>query len=159
MDAFDTPRRCVADSSSRRREGVMKRLAISAIAGAFFVATAFAGTAIAHNFVANTSLTIHKVPTGVTSPGADVVIYGTLRSPRSFCQDNMVIRLMKVRPGADKLLARDRTDREGEYMFVRGPRHDQTVYTRFRGFFESSYGHSHRCVASRSSNLVINVKG
>jgi len=64
---------------------------------------------------------------------------------------------MRVRPGPDRLLAKDRTDSEGEYIFVRHPRRDQHVYTRFSGFFQTSYGHSHRCLASRSASLFVNV--
>jgi hypothetical protein len=135
----------------------MKRIAVGVAAAFFLLATVLPGTALAHNFVANTSLSIHKVPGGVTNRGATIIVYGKLGSARAFCRDNMVVKLMKVRPGADKLLAKDRTDGEGEYIFVRNPRRDQRVYTRFSGFLQTSYGHSHRCRHSRSVNLLINV--
>jgi hypothetical protein len=75
------------------------------------------------------------------------------------CESDQVVKLLRVRSGPDKVIHKDRTDRQGEYSFVRHPHHDMKVYTKFPGFFESSYGHSHRCRASRSTNLSINVKG
>jgi hypothetical protein len=68
-----------------------------------------------------------------------------------------LVRLMKVRPGADKILDVDRTDLEGDYRFVRHPGGDVTVYTRFLGTFNTSYGHSHQCLKDRSRNRFINV--
>jgi hypothetical protein len=135
----------------------VKRIAIGAAVAAFLLATVLPGTALAHTFVASTTLSIHKVPGGVTAPGATVIVYGKLRSARPLCRSDMVVKLMRVRPGADKLLARDRTDSEGEYIFVRHPLRDQHVYTRFSGFLQTSYGHSHRCLPSRSVNVFINV--
>ena len=143
--------------STRSGGDPVKRIAIGAAVAAFVLATVLPGTALAHTFVASTSLTIHKVPVGITNPGATVIVYGKLRSPRPLCRNDMVVKLMRVRPGADRLLARDRTDREGEYIFVRHPRRDQHVYTRFSGFFQTSYGHSHRCRASRSVSIFVNV--
>jgi hypothetical protein len=137
----------------------MKRIAIGAAAAVLLLATMLPDPALAHFFSAKTSLTIHKVPTGVTAPGATVLIYGKLRSPRPACRFDKVVKLMKVRPGADKVLSRDRTDREGEYLFVREPKRDQTLYTRFSRTLQTSYGHSHRCRGSRSDNLFINVSG
>lgn len=138
----------------------MKRaLAGSTIVAVFFLVTTSAGTSFAHSFAADTSLTIHKLPTGVTAPGAAVMVYGKLRATRAFCRSNMVVKLMRVRPGADLRLDTDRTDSEGSYSFRLRPQRDRTLYTKFSGFFETSYGHSHRCRASRSRNLAINVTG
>jgi hypothetical protein len=129
------------------------------VSAAVFVllAAVMPGTAVAHTFVADTSLTIHKAPTGATASGATVVIYGRLLSPRLKCRFDQVVKLLRVRPGRDALLARDSTDREGEYIFVRTPQADQRVYTRFSGSVETSYGHSHTCRASRSSTLFVDV--
>lgn len=136
----------------------MKRIAAGVIVGVFLITTVVVGTAVAHTFVADTSLRIHKAPRGVTNAGAKVVIFGRLGSARPSCRSNKVIKLFRVRPGPDRLLARDRTDLEGDYRFVRHPRRDQTVYTRFSGTFNTSYGHSHRCVRSRSINKFINIQ-
>ena len=135
----------------------MKRIAVGAAAAFILLATVLPGTALAHTFVASTNLSINKVPGGVTNRGATVIVYGKLKSSHALCRNNMVVKLMKVRPGADKLLAKDRTDEEGEYIFVRNPRRDARVYTRFPGFLQESYGHSHRCQGSRSSSVRINV--
>ncbi len=135
----------------------MKRILVSGVAATFLLVSILASSAMAHNFVANTSLSIHKSPTGVTHPGHDVVIFGKLHSGHHSCEVHKVVRLMKKRSGPDKLLAKDRTDTEGDYSFLRNPSHDLTVYTRFKGSLATSYGHSHECLASRSSNLFINV--
>jgi hypothetical protein len=122
-------------------------------------ALAFASVAVAHTFFATPSLTIHKAPFGATSPGARVVVHGRIISGRSFCKVNRVVRLFRVRPGPDRLLAADRSDSDGEYVFIRHPRRDQRVYTRIRARSSTSYGHSHNCAADRSRNRFINVTG
>jgi hypothetical protein len=122
-------------------------------------ALAFASVAVAHTFFATPSLTIHKAPFGATSPGARVVVHGRIISGRSFCKANRVVRLFRVRPGPNRLLATDRSDNEGEYVFIRHPRRDQTLYTRIRARSSTSYGHSHNCAADRSRNRFINVTG
>jgi hypothetical protein len=121
------------------------------------IASALAATASSHNFSAHPGLTIHKVPVGATAPGTRIIIYGRIVSARVFCRANRVVRLFRVRPGPDRLLALDRTDREGEYRFARRPRRDQTVYTRIRPRSAISYGHSHSCTGARSRNRFINV--
>jgi hypothetical protein len=136
----------------------MKRVAAVLVVGLFLLATVVGGSAIAHVFVAETSLSILKLPRHATDPGAPVVILGKLHSPRPACRSNKVVKLMRRRPGPDKVLARDRTDREGEYRFIRHPRRDQTVYTKFSGTFFSSYLHSHRCLRDRSDTRFINVR-
>lgn len=122
-------------------------------------ALAFASVAVAHTFFATPSITIHKAPFGATSPGARVVVHGRIISGRNFCKVNRVVRLFRVRPGPNRLLATDRSDSEGEYVFSRHPRRDQTLYTRIRARSSTSYGHSHNCAAARSRNRFINVTG
>jgi hypothetical protein len=124
---------------------------------AVFTALALAAVAAAHVFFATPSLTIAKVPRGATAAGARIVVYGQIVSGRGFCRSGRIVRLFRVRPGPDRLLARDVTDREGEYLFVRRPGRDQTVYTRIRHRLATSYGHSHECARARSRNLFINV--
>jgi hypothetical protein len=134
----------------------MKRLLLLLVLVAA-VGMGVAATVSAHPFVASPSLSIGKVPSGTTSPGERVVIFGKVHSGRQLCKEDRVVRLFKVRPGADRLLARDRTDAEGEYGFVRRPGGDQRVYTRIGRLHEVSYGHDHLCRAARSNNLRINV--
>ena len=135
----------------------MKRIAASVMVGIFLLATVAIGTAVAHTVVSETTLTIRKAPGGATNPGGKVIIYGRLKSGRSACRSDKAVRLMKVRPGADKVVAVDRTDLEGNYGFVRHPGRDVTLYTRFMGTFNTSYGHTHKCLKDRSRNRVINV--
>lgn len=137
----------------------MKRAFTGTIIGILLLTTLGIGGAVAHTFASNTSLTINKLPTGATRPGARVIIYGRLRSFRATCRANKLVKLIRVRPGPDLVLARDRTDNEGEYRFVRRPSRDQTVYTRFPGTFRSSYGHSHVCRGDRSANVFVNIRG
>ena len=132
----------------------MKKLSLLLVV---LIASALAATASAHVFSATPSLTIHKSPTGTTASGAKILVYGRIVSRRSFCKSNRVVRLFRVRPGPDRFLGTDITDSEGEYVFFRHPRRDQTVYTRIRARFFSTYGHTHSCARARSRNLFINV--
>jgi hypothetical protein len=148
---------CIREQSAERLGVKMKRIAASVIVGIFVLTTVAIGTAVAHTFVAETNLTIRKAPRGATNPGGKVIVFGRLKSANPACRSNRSVRLMKVRPGPDKVLAGDRTDLEGDYRFVRHPGGDVTVYTRFMGTFNTSYGHSHKCLKDRSRNRVINV--
>jgi len=136
----------------------MKRIGASVVVGVLLLTTVLVGAAIAHTYVAETTLTIHKEPRGVTPAGAKLFIFGRLRSARPACRVNEWVKLMRVRPGPDRAIERDRTDSEGNYRFVLHPLADQTVYAKFFGAFRSpSDGHSHRCLSSRSKNQPINV--
>ena len=135
----------------------MKRVAASVTVGVFLLTSVAVGAAIAHTYVAETSLTIHKEPRGVTESGEKVFIFGRLRSARPACRVFEWVKLMRVRPGPDRAMERDRTDSEGNYRFVLHPLIDQTVYAKFFGSFKDPIGHSHRCLSSRSENQSINV--
>ena len=136
----------------------MKRVLVGGIAASFLLVSIMIGSAWAHTFTASTSLTIAKAPAHPTAPGHDVFIFGSLNSARHACVAHKVVRLMKKRPGIDRLLARDRTDSEGDYSFLRNPTKDQTWYTRFPGSVVTTYGHSHTCLASRSADVHIKIK-
>ena len=135
----------------------MKRVTAGVIAGTLFVTTVLVSTALAHTYVAETTLTIHKEPRGVTEVGAKVFVFGRLRSARPAGRVFEWVKLMRVRPGPDRAMERDRTDSEGNYRFVLHPLRDQTVYAKFFGSFRDPSGHSHRCLSSRSENQFINV--
>lgn len=116
------------------------------------------GVARAHNFEDSPRVTRHRTPSGTVSSGDRVVVFGRVKAaPHKVCKVDREVTLFRVRPGADKRLATDTTDAEGEYRFVGHPRVDQTVYVRLPRFFESSYGHSHECDRARSRNLFIDV--
>jgi hypothetical protein len=135
----------------------MKRVAASVTVGVFLFTTVVVGAAVAHTYVAETSLSIHKEPLGPTQAGAKVFIFGRLKSPRTACRSNRWVKLMRVVPGPDNAMARDKTDGDGNYRFVRHPLRDQTVYVRFFGSFRSSIGHSHRCLSNRSRIRFIDI--
>jgi hypothetical protein len=135
----------------------MKQLLASVVVGVFLLTAVVVDAAVAHTYVAETSLSIHKEPRGITQAGTKVFIFGRLKSARPACRFNEWVKLMKAVPGPDKAIARDKTDGEGNYRFVLQPLRDQTVYARFLGSFNSSVGHSHRCLSSRSRIRWINV--
>jgi hypothetical protein len=120
------------------------------------------GGASAHVATYDTSLSIDKSPNHAVHRGDRVLIMGKLK-PKA-CRKHKVIRLMKVVKGPDKLLAKDRTDREGEYLFKLRARRTMKVYTRFRGSvttgynYGTYYGHSHTCNPSRSKSVKIRVR-
>lgn len=117
----------------------------------------FAAPAPAHVFDAQTSLTIRHSPAGGRPPESRVVISGRLVSHRPVCRAGKVVRLFLSRRGADRLLARDTTDSKGDYRFVRRPPRAQRVYVVVARSLTSSYGHSHRCGASRSATTSIPI--
>ena len=99
----------------------MNRVTAGILAGTLLVTTVLVGTSIAHTYVAETSLTIHKEPRGVTEAGTKLFIFGKLRSARPACRVNEWVKLMKVRPGPDRAMERDKTNSEGNYRFVLHP--------------------------------------
>ena len=113
------------------------------------------GTSSAHTVSHPTSLSIDKIPSGATNPGDRVLIVGRLRP--NACKARQTIKLKRVRPGADSTLGTDKTDGDGEYRFPINPDADMTLYTRFGGSVDSSYGHSHTCEKSRSARVLVNV--
>lgn len=135
----------------------MKRVAASVILGVVLLTTVAVDTAAAHTYVAETWLTIHKEPRGITNAGAKVYVFGKLHSPRPMCRSWEWVHLMKVLPGPDASLQRVRTNSDGNYRFVRRPQGDLTVYVKFFGSFRPSTGHSHRCLSSRSPSRVLDV--
>ena len=123
------------------------------------IGLALAAVAGADVFTASPQLRIAKVPEGTTNRGATVFVYGRIVSSRAFCKANRRVRLFRVRPGPDRFLGSDLTDREGEYRFVRRPRAGPDglhVHPTSRNAL--TYGHSHVCRSDRSRNLRINVE-
>lgn len=115
------------------------------------------GIAWAHVFEDSPRVRIDRTPSGTVDSGDRVVVFGRVKAPHKICKVDRVVTLLRVRPGADKRLATDTTDAEGEYRFIGHPRVDQTVYVKLPRFFETSYGHSHECNGARSRNLSIDV--
>jgi hypothetical protein len=135
----------------------MVRRYVGMFLGTLLLLTLVPATSQAHVASIGTSLGIGKAPSGPSRPGKKVVIFGRLKASEQNCKEGQVVRLFRRRPGPDPQIGRDVTDAEGEYRFVKRPGRDQRVYTRFNGAVETSYGHSHTCLASRSRNLFINV--
>ena len=136
----------------------MRRIVAGALVTMVLITSQLAGVATAHTFVASTSLTIHKVPSGKVAKGTTMVVYGKLKSDHKVCREDQLIKLMKVRQGEDKVKAKDRTDTEGEYFFTFNAKKDQKLYTKFSKVVETSYGHSHTCKGSTSKTIKIDVK-
>jgi hypothetical protein len=139
----------------RRFETGMRPLLVAVVA---LIAGAGAGAASAHVIDARTNVTIARVPGGKIDPGRRVVVYGSLRSAAATCRGRKFIELRERRRGVDPVLARDRTDADGEYRFVLRPRRDLVVYARFAGSLVSSYGHRHRCRSDNSRAIRIALR-
>lgn len=133
-----------------------RRLAAVALAGSLTVALA-PSSAEAHDLTSTTSLTRFKVPAGKTERGDKIVLFGRLRSADPTCHAGIVVGLYRAERSGHRLLARDATDGEGEYLFPRRPRRNQTIYVKFEGFVQSLPGHSHNCGGSLSRRVNIRV--
>lgn len=136
--------------------GARRRLLLLLVAAA--TAGAVVGTAGAHVVDAKTTLTIARVPKGKVEPRQRVVVFGRLRSQAAICRRGKLIKLRERRRGFDPVLAKDRTDAEGEYRFVLRPRRDLVLYAHFGGSLVSSYGHRHRCRGDNSRIVRIDVR-
>jgi hypothetical protein len=109
-----------------------------------------AATASAHQFVASPSLSIHKASAG----GTRVIVFGKVRGGgHPICKKNRRIRLFQARPGADRLLATDQTNAQGEYAFPLHPRRHMKVYTRVGRLHKVSFEHDHLCRAATSRKV------
>jgi hypothetical protein len=137
----------------------MARRYVGIILGTLLLLALVPATSQAHVANIGTSLGIGKAPSGATNPGQKVIIFGRLKAAEQDCKEGQTVRLFRRRPGPDRQIGKDVTDADGEYGFVKRPGRDRRVYTRFEGAVETSYGHSHTCLASRSRNLFINVLG
>lgn len=108
-----------------------------------------AATASAHQFVASPSLSIHKASAG----GTRVIVFGKVRGGgHAICKKNRRVRLFRVRPGADRLLATDQTS-QNEYAFPLHPRRHMKVYTRIGRIHKISFQHDHLCRAATSRKV------
>jgi hypothetical protein len=141
-----------------RGRGARRRFLTVLLITGLLGSVVFVGVSGAHTFTASTTVTIHKIPTGTTKPGARVVLFGKLKSARPACRRDKVIQLWRTRPGRDLLVARTRTSFLGNYHFTRHPKHSHTFYSRFPGTVFKSYGHFHRCLPDRSPNILVRVR-
>jgi hypothetical protein len=134
----------------------VRRLILSSV---FLLSAVLATGAQADAFSVATSVTARDVPAGVVAPGTRVVVAGRISSARSACEGGKLVKLFVRRPGADRVVATDRTDRDGEFSFALRPNADLVVYARFGGSHVSSYGHRHLCRGDSSAALRIDVRG
>lgn len=111
----------------------------------------------AHDMTATTSLSRFKVPGGPTFRGDKIVILGRLKSADATCNAGVTVGLYRLERAGERLLARDLTDAEGEYVFQRRPRHGQMLVVKFEGFTQSVTGHQHACGGSRSRDTSIKL--
>jgi hypothetical protein len=134
----------------------VRRLVLSTV---LLLAAVLATGAQAHVSEVATSVSARDVPAGVVAPGTRVVVAGRINSARSACEGGKLVKLFVRRPGADRVLATDRTDGDGEFSFALRPNADLVVYARFGGSQVSSYGHRHLCRGDSSAALRIDVRG
>jgi hypothetical protein len=113
--------------------------------------------ALAHTFVADSTISIGSTPKSPVEKGTDVLIFGKVRSDHASCKKGRVVELFRVKSGQDKLLGKDKTDADGEYGFDRTIKRDQKFRTKVLRRLDASYSHSHDCKGAGSSKLVIRV--
>lgn len=110
----------------------------------------------AHTVTADTRVKASKLQGGFKK--RRVIIFGQLRSAEPACRVGEVVQLVRKRPRPWKVLATDVTDSEGDYLFARRFWRDVRVFVRHPRSTETSYGHSHTCLRSRSRTLSIDVR-
>jgi len=131
---------------------------------AVFVATllmllAFPARPGAHTVVLTPKVSRTKIPKGAVERGDVVVILGRVATSDSTCFAGVLVELVRIRQGVEKILEVDQADAQGEYAFKRRPRRDERLFARFPGFVEVVAGHSHTCGAAVSRVVRIRVRG
>jgi hypothetical protein len=134
-----------------------KHKLLGTVVGVILLSAIAMPNALAHTFVAGSTISIASTPKGPVEKGTDVLIFGKVGSDHSSCKKGRVVELFKVRSGHDKLLGKDRTDADGEYGFRRTIKRNQAFRTKVLRRLDTSYGHSHDCKGAGSSKLVIQV--
>ena len=128
---------------------------LAGIAALFALFLSAVGTgATAHTSANSTELSINYAISDGPRGGEDrVLIYGRLYSASRACREGQVVTVRDANTGA--VLGSDLTDAEGEYsvIFDAPEGSEFVVYSTFAGSVSTSYGHSHRCGASRSSTI------
>jgi hypothetical protein len=112
----------------------------------------------AHDASFGTSVTRFKVPGGPSHRGDRIVLMGRLRSADASCQSGLIVELYRDDPAGDHLLAKDQTDANGQYVFERRPRRDQTVHVGFLGLTQTDAAHAHICGASTSKPIHVRIE-
>ena len=111
----------------------------------------------------------HTIPNGATSLTIGHVvgeenqagrrtghIYGRIKSSEKECKNGRKVRLtVKGEP----ISKSDITDREGEYRFRLSLEETERARVTFAGSTETSYGHSHKCAASKSRQITLKFPG
>lgn len=125
---------------------------VSALISMTLLFGGFTGTAAAHTFTDNTSLTLKVSDTNVQR-GDYVVFSGHLRAHHKRCRSHQVVGLYK-----DGVLIRTTTtDSTGFYRFRIRVTSTGTYQVRFAGFVGGTHPHSHTCRPSRSRRVKVEV--
>lgn len=86
-------------------------------------------------------------------PNQTITFFGRLRNEHGPCRSGETVRLVRRNTG---VVARDKTDSEGEFSFRIDPQPNQGRYfARYRGAGRFGYGDSHACGADSSAIVVI----
>jgi hypothetical protein len=135
----------------------MRRVWLLFIVSGLLVPTLFAGSSFAHVKKIDTTLTIHRSPSGQVGSRDRVLVFGKLKPSR--CRLGQTVTLFERTAGlADEVLGTDTLDGDGEYGIHFRPGSDMNVYTKVKSaVIVSNYEHSHRCKGDRSPQIHIEV--
>jgi hypothetical protein len=124
--------------------GIRARAAVSLLGLALPLASA--APVAAHSFTADSTITIHY---------QDGRFFGSVRSERERCERRgRNVKLIKVRPGADKVVGSTETNRNSRWS-IRKPNADGRYYAKVTKRRNSRYGHNHVCKGDRSRTIRV----
>lgn len=132
--------------------GRLKKLGglVCIIASVGMLAIGAPNTALAHFDDSRVSL---NVSDRTVRPNQRIVFFGRLRNEHGRCVRNQLILLKRRGTG---VVARDRTDGDGEFRFRIDPRPNRgRYYARYRGKGRFGYNNNHRCGADNSRTIRI----
>lgn len=136
----------------------MKKALSLAVVSGLAVSLLFTGTSSAHVTRIDTTLTIHRSPSGPVGSGDRVLVFGKLKPSR--CRLGQTVMLFEAGAGfgEDEVLGTDGLDGDGEYGIRFRPRSDVNVYTKVKpAVIVSNYEHTHTCRGDRSPQIHIEV--
>lgn len=144
--------------SDERSGVVVKKALLVAVVSGLIASTVFIGPSSAHVTRIETTLTIHRLPSGRVDSGDRVLVSGKVKPNQCALGQKVTLFENSAGFGEDEVLGTDRVDGDGEYGIRFRPRSDMNVYTKVRpAVIVSNYQHSHTCSRDRSPQIHIEV--
>ena len=96
-----------------------------------------------------------KINSKVTISSKAPAFHGKVKSSNQACEIHRKVKLFKQRPGADKLLGKDKTNHNGRWVIKVQPLKSGAYYARVTRRSEGTAGTIFVCRGDRSKTIVV----